>query len=45
MLGVSVDFFHQHIGYELPCIYRGRRRLYRVKDLEAWLEANAVRVR
>src|SRR5205823_2963064 len=24
MLGVSVDFFHEHVGYELLCVYRGR---------------------
>jgi hypothetical protein len=44
MLGVSVDFFDDHISYELKCVRRGRRRLYPVRELERWLgqEAEAV---
>jgi hypothetical protein len=37
-LGVSVDFFDEHLAHEIRCIRRGRRRLYAVRDLEAWLE-------
>jgi hypothetical protein len=44
MLGVSRDHLERHIAHELPWIRRGRRKLVRVKDLEAWAEANAARV-
>jgi excisionase family DNA binding protein len=43
MLGVSRDHLERHIAHELPWIRRGRRKLVRVKDLEAWAEANAER--
>lgn len=44
MLGVSVDFFDDHIEGELKVVRRGRRRLYPVTELEAWLERSAERV-
>ena len=36
-LGVSVDFFDQHIAHEIRVVRRGRRRLYPIKELERWL--------
>jgi excisionase family DNA binding protein len=41
MLGVSVDFFDEHIAHELRMVRRGRRRLIPVRELERWLAANA----
>jgi hypothetical protein len=43
-LGVSVDFFDEHIAPELRTVRRGRLRLYPVRELERWLDANAARV-
>jgi excisionase family DNA binding protein len=40
-LGVSVDYFDEHIAHELPMVRRGRRRLIPVLELERWLAANA----
>ena len=42
-LGVSVDFFEEHIQPDLKVVYRGRRRLIPVRELEAWLERSATR--
>lgn len=44
VLGVSVDFFDEHIAPELRCVRRGRRRLYPQVELEGWLEREAERV-
>lgn len=38
-LGVSVEFFDKHIAPELPVVHRGRRRLYSVEAIKAWLIA------
>lgn len=38
VLGVSVDFFDEHLAHEMRCINRGRRRLYAVSELQAWLQ-------
>jgi excisionase family DNA binding protein len=43
-LGVSVDFFDDHIASELRIVRRGRRRLISVRELERWLDENASRV-
>jgi len=43
-LGVSVDFFDEHVADELPCVRRGRLRLYPVAELERWLERAAERI-
>lgn len=43
MLGVSVDFFDEHIAHELRSVHRGRRRLYSMRELERWLDAEAER--
>jgi excisionase family DNA binding protein len=42
-LGVSVDFFDEHIAPELRVVRRGRRRLISVKELERWLQESAAR--
>ena len=41
-LGVSRDFYDQHIAPELRIIRRGRRRLVPVRELERWLEREAA---
>jgi hypothetical protein len=33
-LGVSVDFFDEHVRPELRAVHVGRRRVYRVAELE-----------
>jgi excisionase family DNA binding protein len=43
-LGVSHDFFREHIAGELRWVRRGRKRLVAVAELERWLERNAARV-
>ena len=40
-LGVSIDFFEEHIAHELRMVRRGSRRLIPVRELERWLEKNA----
>jgi excisionase family DNA binding protein len=40
-LGVSVDFFDEHIAHELRMVRRGRRRLVPVRELERWVEEHA----
>jgi excisionase family DNA binding protein len=42
-LGVSRDFFDQHIRDELKLIRRGRIILIPVRELEQWAERNATR--
>jgi hypothetical protein len=42
-LGVSIDFFDDHVALELRCIRRGRRRLYPLSELRRWLEEAAER--
>jgi hypothetical protein len=42
-LGVSLHFFDEHVIGELRIIYRGRRRLVPVRELERWLVENACR--
>jgi excisionase family DNA binding protein len=42
-LGVSLRFFEEHIQSELRLVYRGRRRLVPISQLERWLEREAVR--
>lgn len=44
LLGVSRDFFDEHIKPELKVIRRGRLVLVAVKELERWAEASAARV-
>jgi excisionase family DNA binding protein len=42
-LGVSPDFFQQHLRHEIRCVRRGRRRLYPITELQRWLEEQATR--
>ncbi len=41
-LGVSRDFFDQHVLPELRVVRRGRRRLIPVRELERWLDQHAT---
>jgi excisionase family DNA binding protein len=42
-LGVSPDFFQQHLRHEIRCVRRGRRRLYPITELQRWLDEQATR--
>ena len=42
-LGVSVDFFEEHVMHELRIVRRGRRRLIPVDELRRWLDESAAR--
>ena len=41
-LGVSRDFFDEHVLPELRIVRRGRRRLVPVRELERWLDREAA---
>ena len=41
-LGVSVDFFAEHVQHELRCVRRGRKRLFPVAELRRWLDREAA---
>jgi hypothetical protein len=43
MLDMSRDHFLRHVAPNLRVIYSGRRRLWLVRDIEAWAEQNAAR--
>jgi hypothetical protein len=43
-LGVSDDFFREHIASDLRWIRRGRKKLVSVRELEHWLDANQALV-
>ena len=42
-LGVSWDFWREHIAPEVRVVRRGRRRLVAVRELERWLDENSNR--
>ena len=42
-LGVSIDFFEDHVMHELRIVRRGRRRLIPLAELARWLERSAER--
>lgn len=42
-LGVSVDFFDEHVLPELRIVRRGRRRLIPLVELQRWLDISAQR--
>lgn len=43
-LGVSRDFFDEHIAGDLRIVRRGRRKLVPVREVERWLADSAARV-
>ena len=43
-LGVSWDYFAEHVAPELRIVRRGRRKLIALAELARWLDANAERV-
>ena len=43
-LGVSEDFFAAEIAPHVPCVRRGRLKLYSVRALDQWLDENAERL-
>lgn len=44
ILGVSDEFFAQHVARELHFVRRGRKKLVAMRELERWLEESAARV-
>jgi excisionase family DNA binding protein len=42
-LGVSRDFFDEHLLRDIPHIRRGRRRLFPLAQLERWAEEASAR--
>lgn len=42
-VGVSRDFFDEHILPELRVVRRGRRRLVPIRELERWLSDEGAR--
>jgi excisionase family DNA binding protein len=43
VLGVSDDFFRQHVAAELRWVRRGKKKLVARVELEHWLEREAAR--
>jgi hypothetical protein len=42
-LGVSPDFFAEHVAPELRVVRRGRKKLIAVRELDQWLDRSAAR--
>ena len=42
-IGVSLDFFDEHVRPELRVVWRGRRVLVPIRELERWLDREASR--
>jgi hypothetical protein len=40
-LGMSLSHFQRHVQPYVRCVYSGQLRLYPVKELERWLEAQS----
>lgn len=43
-LGVSLDYFSEHIAHELPWVRRGRLKLVSITALEKWIETSSSTV-
>jgi hypothetical protein len=43
-LGVSWDFWQEHIAHDVRIVRRGRKKLVPVVELERWLRENAERL-
>jgi hypothetical protein len=43
-LGVSEDWFSAEIAPDVPCVRRGRLKLYSVAALAQWLDENSERL-
>jgi hypothetical protein len=43
-LGVSWDYWSEHIAPDVRVVRRGRRKLVPVSELQRWLEESAERV-
>jgi excisionase family DNA binding protein len=41
-LGVSRDYFDEHVAHELRVVRRGRRKLIPLRELERWLDQAAT---
>jgi excisionase family DNA binding protein len=41
-IGVSLDFFAEHVAGDLRMVRRGRKKLVSVRELETWLERNSA---
>jgi hypothetical protein len=44
VLGVSWDYFRQHIAGDLRWVRRGRKKIVSARELQDWLDRNAERV-
>jgi hypothetical protein len=42
-LGMSLRHFQRHVQPYVRCVYSGQLRLYRLRDLERWADAEACR--
>lgn len=42
--GVSQDYFVLHIGPELRWVWRGRKKLVAIRELDRWFDENASSV-
>lgn len=38
LLSISVNHFKAHVRPDLPAVYIGGKRVWRVRDLESWLD-------
>ena len=43
-MGVSVDFFAEHVAPDLRWCRRGRKKLVAVTELERWIVENSARL-
>ena len=43
-IGVSPDFFAEHVAGDLRFVRRGRKKLVAIRELERWLDESAARV-